>query len=61
MMDSIIIRLENLSINQICKILDGPLPAVVRHYKNKRPPPLARQPFDTPITIWIYHHYHLIL
>lgn len=41
MMDSIIIRLKDLSINQTCKVLNGPLPAVVRYYKNKRPPPIA--------------------
>jgi hypothetical protein len=41
MMSTMIVRLENLSVNQICKIFDRFLSPLIRHYKNKRPPPAS--------------------
>nr|DAV68664.1 MAG TPA: NADH dehydrogenase [Caudoviricetes sp.] len=41
MMSTMIVRLENLSVNQICKIFDRLLSPLIRHYKDKRPPPAS--------------------
>ena len=38
---TIIVRLVDLSINKVREILNGPLPALDRNYKNKRPPPIT--------------------
>lgn len=54
-MSTIVIRLINLSVNKACKVLNRLLPAVVRHYKNKRPPPSSGELLNTSITIWITH------
>ncbi|WP_292283815.1 hypothetical protein [Megasphaera sp.] len=40
-MQSIVVRLVYLSLDKIRKILNGPLPALVGNYKNKRPPPIT--------------------
>ena len=60
-MQSIVVRLVYLSLDKIRKILNGPLPALVGNYKNKRPPPAARQFFYAAVTIWTSQFNHLII
>ncbi|WP_268987679.1 hypothetical protein [Megasphaera elsdenii] len=40
-MSTMIVRLKNLSVNQICKIFNRSLSPRIRHYKDKRPPPTS--------------------
>ena len=41
MMNTIKISLIDFRIDLICKIFNRHLSAIFRHYKNKRPPPVA--------------------
>lgn len=51
-MDFIKIGSKNLCLYLRAKVLDGLLTARLRHHKDKRPPPIAGQSFDTAVPIW---------
>lgn len=52
MMNFVIVRCKNFRFDLSCKIFNRLLPSMLRHYKNKRPPPTPGQLFYTPISIW---------
>lgn len=37
------------------KVFDWALPAFLRYYKDKRPPPVPGEPFNGSVSIWFSH------
>jgi len=54
-MDLVVVSGKNLCLDLRGKVLNRLLPALLRHYKDKRPPPMARKMLDASITIWFTH------
>ncbi|BFK77313.1 hypothetical protein I3500192B8_18020 [Acidaminococcus intestini] len=54
-MDLVVIGSKNLCLDLGGKVLNRLLPALLRYYKDKRPPPMARKVLDAPIPIRFTH------
>lgn len=59
-MSLVVVSLKDFSVNLVGKVFNRLLLAIFRYYKNKRPPPVPRQPFDAAISIWFTHNKNLL-
>ena len=59
-MSFVVISLKDFSVNLVGKIFNRSLLTILRYYKNKRPPPVSGQPFDTAVSIWFTHNKNLL-
>ena len=59
-MSFVVISLKDFSVNLVGKIFNRSLLTILRYYKNKRPPPVSGQPFDTAVSIWLTHNKNLL-
>ena len=54
-MDFVVVCCINLRFYLSRKVFNRLLPAMLRHYKDKRPPPAASEMLNRTISIWLSH------